>query len=60
MFEANNVSSTLRALTLDELDLVSGGKGKKADYIVVERCTTTIGSDGREVQKCKVVSDTMP
>jgi hypothetical protein len=48
----------LRPLTIDELDEVSGAK--KATFVVVERCTTTIGKDGREVQKCTTVSETLP
>jgi hypothetical protein len=44
----------LRRLTLDELDAVSGGKRK---LIRVEHCTTTLGKDGQETQKCKVVKE---
>jgi hypothetical protein len=49
----------LRALTVDELDEVSGGKGKKATGVRIENCTTTIYPGGKEVQKCTVVSETL-
>jgi hypothetical protein len=58
MFEASEILPGVRALTIDELDQVSGGKGKKAWYVQVERCTTTI-TDGKEVQTCKTVSETI-
>jgi hypothetical protein len=51
-------ADNLRALTIDELDQVSGGK--KAIYVLVERCTTTIEKGGKEVQTCKTVSETLP
>ena len=57
MFKASEILPGVRALTIDELDQVSGGKGKKAWYVQVERCTTTVGTDGKEVQTCKTVSD---
>jgi len=57
MFKASEILSGVRALTIDELDQVSGGKGKKAFYVQVERCTTTVGNDGKEVQSCKTVSE---
>ena len=57
MFKASEILRGVRALTIDELDQVSGGKGKKAWYVQVERCTTTVGTDGKEVQKCKTVSE---
>jgi hypothetical protein len=59
MFKASEILSGVRALTIDELDQVSGGKGKKAFYVMVERCTTTVGGDGKEVQTCKTVSETI-
>jgi hypothetical protein len=59
MLNASNVPSTLRALSVDELDQVSGGKGKKAFYVTVERCTTTVGPGGKETQTCKTVSETI-
>jgi hypothetical protein len=59
MFKANEILSGVRALSTDELDQVSGGKGKKAWYVQVERCTTTVGNDGKEVQTCKTVSETI-
>jgi hypothetical protein len=56
MFAANEMTVEPRALTIDELDQVSGGK-KKAEYITVERCTEVKGKDGRTVQTCKLVSE---
>ena len=51
------MNADVRALTVDELDEVSGGK--KATGVRVENCTTTIYPDGKEVQKCRVVSETV-
>ncbi len=51
------MNADVRALTVDELDEVSGGK--KATGVRVENCTTTIHPDGKEVQKCRVVSETI-
>jgi hypothetical protein len=58
MLDAITANAGVRALTVDELDQVSGGK--KATYILVERCTTTIHKGGKEVQTCKTVSETIP
>ncbi|MCZ7660318.1 MAG: hypothetical protein M5U07_21905 [Xanthobacteraceae bacterium] len=54
MSNTTDAASPLRALTIDELDQVSGGK--KATYIIVEKCTETKGPKGT-VQTCKVVSE---
>jgi hypothetical protein len=59
MIQALKMNADVRALTLDELEEVSGGKGKQPTGVTVERCTTTHYPDGREVQKCKVVSETI-
>jgi hypothetical protein len=56
MTNAVAINADLRALTLDELERVSGGK--KATGVRVENCTTTFYPDGKEVQKCRVVSET--
>jgi hypothetical protein len=56
MINAAAMNVDVRALTRDELDEVSGGK--KATTVRVENCTTTIHPDGKEVQKCRVVSET--
>jgi hypothetical protein len=60
MHSAAIVANNLRALTIDELDQVSGGKGKKVEFIVVERCTTTIGKDGKESQSCTTTHTIIP
>jgi hypothetical protein len=57
MINANAINADVRALTVDELDQVSGGK--KAIGVRVENCTTTVHAGGKEVQKCTVVSETM-
>jgi hypothetical protein len=54
MIEAIAMNANFRALTLDELDQVSGGK--KPVTVRVQRCTTTIYPGGKEVQKCTTVS----
>jgi hypothetical protein len=56
MINAKVMNADVRALTLDELDEVSGGK--KAIGVRVQNCTTTIYPGGKEVQKCTVVSHT--
>jgi hypothetical protein len=57
MINAAVMNADVRALTVDELDEVSGGK--KATGVRIENCTTTIHPDGKEVQKCRVVSETI-
>ncbi|MCZ7620851.1 MAG: hypothetical protein M5U32_21965 [Myxococcota bacterium] len=59
MLAINEAGSGLRALTVDELDLVSGGKKKVPLVIVVEKCTETKTANGT-VQKCKVISESYP
>jgi hypothetical protein len=51
-----NTELQTRELTFDELTAVSGGK-RKVQLIIIERCTTTIGKDGRETQKCRQVHE---
>ena len=56
MTNAVAVNADVRALTVDELEEVSGGK--KVTGVRVENCTTKISPNGKEVQKCTVVSET--
>jgi len=56
MTKAVAMNVGVRALTVDEFDQVSGGK--TATGVRVENCTTKIYPNGKEVQKCTVVSET--
>ncbi len=53
---SNLINANLRPLSLDEVDQISGAKGRQPIWVTVEKCTTTTGADGKRVETCKEVS----